>query len=184
MKSILAVTLGIAVAVLFGAAVAQGLPQIDPRQVQPTAPIKALPKLPVQVKPSCPANVRDCDGDGRAGIAHGGDDCDDLDPRRFPGNPEVWDENNHDEDCDASTTGFVRSARSLGYGVVEGSMYCLSARQVVIVMERPVIVDCEPGEVCIHQPNGTGMCGAAPVNHSVRTPARDMKVDRFTKPQF
>jgi hypothetical protein len=184
MKSILAVTIGIAVAVLFGAAAAQGLPQIDPRKVQPTAPIQALPKMPVQVKPSCPANVRDCDGDGRAAIAHGGDDCDDLDARRFPGNAEVWDETNHDEDCDASTTGFVRSAQSLGPGVVAGSMYCLSARQVVIVTERPVIGNCESGEVCIHQPNGTGMCGAAPANYSARTPARDMKVDRFTTPQF
>ncbi len=51
------------------------------------------------------AQALDADGDGRRAIACGGDDCDDADPNRFPGNPEVCDSSNHDEDCDARTFG-------------------------------------------------------------------------------
>ncbi len=36
-----------------------------------------------------------------------GRDCDDTDPNRFPDNPEVCDADNHDEDCDATTFGYV-----------------------------------------------------------------------------
>ena len=54
----------------------------------------------------------DKDGDGRVAIgyrdAYGyGDDCDDNDPNRFPGNVEVADLNNHDEDCDPTTYGML-----------------------------------------------------------------------------
>jgi len=54
----------------------------------------------------------DGDGDGHVSIACGGDDCDDADPSRFPGRPEVcaYDtgtmtrvDPTHDEDCDATT---------------------------------------------------------------------------------
>lgn len=48
----------------------------------------------------------DADGDGRWAIACTGDDCDDSDPNRFPGNPEVCDVEHHDEDCDPSTFGY------------------------------------------------------------------------------
>lgn len=81
---------------------------------------------------SCREPQRDCqhtppdrDGDGHgasdclsdAGVPLG-DDCDDADPRRFPGNPEACD--SHDEDCnldtlgnqDADRDGFVSSACS------------------------------------------------------------------------
>jgi hypothetical protein len=47
----------------------------------------------------------DADGDGHASIANGGDDCDDRDANRYPGNMEVDDPAGHDEDCDFSTTG-------------------------------------------------------------------------------
>ncbi len=54
---------------------------------------------------TCDGGCVDADGDGRADIACGGDDCDDDDPNRFPGNPEVCDTEHHDEDCDPTTFG-------------------------------------------------------------------------------
>jgi hypothetical protein len=48
---------------------------------------------------------RDQDGDGHMAVARGGDDCDDRDPTRYPGNPEVADLDGHDEDCDPDTVG-------------------------------------------------------------------------------
>jgi len=49
----------------------------------------------------------DADGDGFASISHGGTDCDDRDPNRYPGNAELGDPS-HDEDCDPSTVGVDR----------------------------------------------------------------------------
>ncbi|MBO6936830.1 MAG: hypothetical protein JJ863_17805 [Deltaproteobacteria bacterium] len=46
----------------------------------------------------------DADGDGHPAIGCGGDDCDDADPNRYPGNTEVCDDG-HDEDCDPMTLG-------------------------------------------------------------------------------
>ncbi len=47
----------------------------------------------------------DADGDGRESIACGGDDCDDDDADRFPGNTEICDPSGRDEDCDPTTLG-------------------------------------------------------------------------------
>lgn len=58
--------------------------------------------------------VPDADGDGRASLACGGDDCDDGDADRFPGNAEVCDAADHDEDCDPRTFG-ARDADGDGY---------------------------------------------------------------------
>lgn len=62
--------------------------------------------------------VTDADGDGHESIDCGGDDCDDADPDRYPGNPERCDD--RDQDCvdstlagtdgDADADGFVSSA--------------------------------------------------------------------------
>ena len=48
----------------------------------------------------------DADGDGVDGPDCGGADCDDTDPARYPGNMEVCDLENVDEDCDPRTFGF------------------------------------------------------------------------------
>lgn len=48
----------------------------------------------------------DYDGDGFASEGCGGTDCDDDDPERFPGNGEICDADDHDEDCDLTTYGF------------------------------------------------------------------------------
>ncbi|HCK84158.1 MAG TPA: hypothetical protein DHW63_06485 [Hyphomonadaceae bacterium] len=47
----------------------------------------------------------DRDRDGSRSQVAGGTDCDDSDPRRAPGIPEVVDPEGHDEDCDPSTIG-------------------------------------------------------------------------------
>ncbi len=52
----------------------------------------------------CPHAV-DADGDGHRSADCGGDDCDDSDANRFPGNTEICDANDRDEDCDARTFG-------------------------------------------------------------------------------
>ncbi len=53
---------------------------------------------------NCSAD-RDADGDGHDSVDCGGDDCDDSDPNRYPGNEEVCDTADHDEDCDPMTFG-------------------------------------------------------------------------------
>jgi hypothetical protein len=47
----------------------------------------------------------DGDGDGQLSRACGGNDCDDTDPDRYPGNAEVCDASDLDEDCDPTTYG-------------------------------------------------------------------------------
>ncbi|MCC7541052.1 MAG: hypothetical protein IT379_32840 [Deltaproteobacteria bacterium] len=60
----------------------------------------------------CTTTGPDADADGHAdaacdpGAGEGavrGDDCDDTDPARFPGRPEICDPTGHDEDCDTTT---------------------------------------------------------------------------------
>lgn len=46
---------------------------------------------------------QDRDGDGHVAVEYGGDDCNDGDASRFPGNAEIADRENHDEDCDPTT---------------------------------------------------------------------------------
>lgn len=62
----------------------------------------------------CNEEVNDCrdacpdrDGDGHADHACGGDDCDDNDSARYPGNLEVCDFAGHDEDCNETTFGVL-----------------------------------------------------------------------------
>ena len=57
-----------------------------------------------QCMPRCEVS-EDLDGDGFVAVACGGDDCDDDDANTFPGNTEVCDDGDHDEDCDPDTVG-------------------------------------------------------------------------------
>lgn len=52
------------------------------------------------------SETEDADGDGHRAMVCGGDDCDDSDVARYPGNTEVCDVDDRDEDCDPSTFGF------------------------------------------------------------------------------
>ncbi|MFO0682802.1 MAG: putative metal-binding motif-containing protein [Sandaracinus sp.] len=58
------------------------------------------------VATSCGGAAADADGDTHRSIDCGGDDCDDADPNRHPGNAESCDTNMHDEDCDPTTYGY------------------------------------------------------------------------------
>lgn len=55
----------------------------------------------------CKRPCEDKDGDGYKALKCGGNDCDDRNPNRFPGNPEVCDAFGIDEDCDPTTVGDV-----------------------------------------------------------------------------
>jgi hypothetical protein len=55
---------------------------------------------------SCASACPDGDHDGHRALSCGGDDCDDMDANAFPGNTEVCDALDHDEDCDPRTGGF------------------------------------------------------------------------------
>jgi hypothetical protein len=68
----------------------------------------------VEARRACESTPPDADHDGHAdGTCRGtdgvplGDDCDDGDANRFPGNPETCDAADHDEDCSAATYGSV-----------------------------------------------------------------------------
>lgn len=52
-----------------------------------------------------PCDIPDADGDGHAAAVCGGDDCDDQDANRYPGNIEICDAEGNDEDCDPITVG-------------------------------------------------------------------------------
>lgn len=82
-----------------------GTPLRTCRWVAPPPCRDGQPRLP---NGSCPApQPRDMDGDGVPGMLDGGADCDDEDPRRYPGNVEVCDADGFDEDCDYTTVGFL-----------------------------------------------------------------------------
>ena len=142
----------------------------------------------------CTFTPPDADEDGVADAACRGvdglplgSDCDDDDPNRFPGNPEVCDSGNVDEDCDTSSFGAVDAD---GDGLYDGGCCNLEGLDLVCG------TDCddsnaaigygsqrcsggpnEPGELeicqvdgtwvtsaclttslCEDQPNGTGVC--------------------------
>ena len=70
----------------------------------PCMPTQTCNEAMQRCETSCPTTA-DADHDGHRSIACGGDDCDDSDPNRFPGNVEGCDAAGHDEDCDPMTIG-------------------------------------------------------------------------------
>ena len=113
----------------------------------------------------CDMPCTDNDGDGHYAIHCGGDDCDDTDARRFPGNVEIQDANDHDEDCDVNTHGFFRGAMS--------QQICDGRDKVVLVdaSERFTRARCVTGTVCVQQPNGEGVCMTEPPHYQAPTSA-------------
>lgn len=134
----------------------------------------------------------DRDGDGHHSVASGGDDCDDHDVNRYPGNVEVCDSQNHDEDCNPMTFGHRDEDRdgevdsrccnvSSGHG---GVRYCgtdcddrkraIQPASQVCDGERVAIcgangsytrASCPAGTICVAQPNGTGVCMTRPAGY-------------------
>lgn len=102
----------------------------------------------------------DRDGDGARAMHCGGDDCDDNDPKRYPGNVEIWDERNLDEDCDDNTSGVAGAA---GYN--QSPQIC-TGRDVMVLSTPHQVKECFKGTVCIPQPNGAGVCGVAPAGYT------------------
>lgn len=128
----------------------------------------------------------DNDGDGHTAIHCGGDDCDDNDANRYPGNVEVCDAGTHDEDCDPTTFG-RRDMDQDGLVDVKccnihgSNVYCgndcddanaaITTGQVKCNGATPYVcgadgeydaASCFSGTTCIPQPNDTGVCGVAP----------------------
>ncbi len=93
---------------------------------------------------ACVNAPRDVDGDGHGDGACGGDDCDDGDALRFPGNPEVCDAS-HDEDCDPETFG----PDADGDGFVDAS--CCNGGTCG--------TDCNDGAAAVH-PATTDICNS------------------------
>lgn len=92
----------------------------------------------------------DADGDGHRAIAQGGDDCDDNDPTRFPGNVEIADRENHDEDCNPYT--FAGNLDQDGDGFMP-SWACNERQDGTLICGK----DCDDTDPTIH-PNQIDIC--------------------------
>jgi hypothetical protein len=114
---------------------------------------------------SCSVACVDRDGDGHLSASCGGDDCDDNDSNRYPGNVEVLDAADHDEDCDVNTHGFYRGPSS--------SQICDGRDAVLLVDAREQFTParCVTGTVCVQQPNGEGVCMVEPPGYQPPTRA-------------
>lgn len=113
--------------------------------------------------------IPDRDGDGFRDAYCGGDDCDDSDPGRYPGNTEWCDPNGKDEDCNDATFG-PKDADGDGYtdafcngndcddnnpAIIPGAMIYISETQVEVCGRG--IYSVEDGMRAVRQPNGTAI---------------------------
>jgi hypothetical protein len=81
---------------------------------EPATPCRAGEEC-LEESGQCVAVCVDMDFDGHTALRCGGDDCDDEDANRYPGNVEVCDADDHDEDCNWETYGVMDGDRD-GYG--------------------------------------------------------------------
>lgn len=116
----------------------------------------------------CETIREDRDGDGHWSPATGGDDCNDADVNEFPGNAEVWDAADHDEDCNARTHGFTPG---FGTNMRQGRFQACSADRVV-TLDGTVGGEasfseaaCDTGSSCVSQPSGDGFCLPTPAGY-------------------
>lgn len=94
----------------------------------------------------------DVDGDGHDATYCGGDDCDDADNQRYPGNAEVCDADGHDEDCDLGTLGGTLDSDVDGDGYVSDE--CCNTQDDG---SPPCGDDCDDGNEEVH-PRATEVC--------------------------
>ena len=143
----------------------------------------------------CIDGCPDQDHDGHEPFHCGGDDCDDNDANRYPGQAEVCDAAGHDEDCNPLTYGnrdtdkdgeadarcCNRDGSDVYCGVDcndaaaalnRGAMVC-DGEGVYVCGDGPT--PCGAGTKCVPQPNGTGLCMTPPAGYVVPP--------RFTPPQ-
>jgi hypothetical protein len=134
----------------------------------------------------------DDDHDGHRALIGGGDDCDDHDANNFPGNYEVWDSADHDEDCNPRThgtpPGFGRTGRI-------GPVSVCSGEQVIVLdgivggEESFTEHECNYGGVCVPQPSGDGTCQPRPEGYAAPPlrsdiPLRDQQPVDHSRPRF
>lgn len=129
-------------------AVGQTPPPAPPPRQSPVPPVRRLPPN-VLTQPAAPTcGYRDCDSDGHAALSDAGDDCDDRDPNRYPGNTEIADAG-VDQDCNPGTFG----ARDQDHdGFVDIGVYNIDPSALGTVGERVGGDDCDDRQAQI-RPN-------------------------------
>jgi hypothetical protein len=119
-----------------------------------------------------PCDVQgDLDGDGHRAMNCGGDDCDDNDANRFPGNAEHCDSAHHDEDCDPCTVSGTDG--DTDSDLYRSSSCCDAWRNAAPTCDASVAVDaaamlvcgtdCNDADANVH-PNQVEACNGADDN--------------------
>ncbi len=94
--------------------------------------------------------MKDADGDGHNSLAYNGDDCDDTDPNKFPGNPEIADFEGNDEDCNPDTIGVLDRD---GDGYTDWRVYNKDDKGRILKRGD----DCDDNDRSVH-PGGSEVC--------------------------